>query len=141
TQRQQVVGTATRTVGYAYQNGDLVTLTTPSGQQISYGYANHRITSIAINGNSLLSQAVYSPFGSVHSWVWGNGTSTRRDYDADGRLVTISSSGSTTFTYYPDGTIHTATQDSPSVLSTASAQTTLLPAANSNQLSSVTGQT
>ena len=36
-QKQQVVGSATLSFGYAYQNEQLTTLTTPSGQTVHYG--------------------------------------------------------------------------------------------------------
>ena len=44
----------TITLGYGYNTaGQLVTLTTPSGQQIGYTYSNDRIVGITINGPAL----------------------------------------------------------------------------------------
>jgi RHS repeat-associated protein len=89
----QTVGTVTKSVGYAYTNGDLVSLVTPSGQIVVYGYTNHRITSITVNGTTILSGATYDPFGPATSWTWGNATTTSRTYDQDGnpsQIVTAS---------------------------------------------------
>jgi YD repeat-containing protein len=75
----QTVGTVTKSVGYAYTNSDLTTLTTPSGQKVVYSYnSNHQIVSVSINGTTLLSNATYEPFGAVNGWTWGNGTTYSR---------------------------------------------------------------
>jgi YD repeat-containing protein len=55
TKKQTVAGT-TATVTYGYTNADLTNLTTPTGQKVVYGYnVNHQVTSITINGTTLLS--------------------------------------------------------------------------------------
>lgn len=69
--------------------GRLSTQTYPSGLQISYGYDSQsqgRIASINLNGQPLLSNIAYRPFGAPLSWLWGNGQSYTRSFDADGRL-------------------------------------------------------
>lgn len=38
TQKTHVIGTTSLALSYAYQNGDLVSLTTPSGQTLAYSY-------------------------------------------------------------------------------------------------------
>ena len=43
TGKSQTVGAITKSVGYGYTNGNLTSLTTPSGQTITYGYSNGRI--------------------------------------------------------------------------------------------------
>ena len=80
----QVVGGVTKSVGYTYTNGDLITLVTPSGQTVVYGYTNHRVTSISINGTTLLSSVTYDPFGPATGWTWGNSTTVSRSYTQDG---------------------------------------------------------
>jgi RHS repeat-associated protein len=82
--KSQTVAGVTKTVAYDYIGGDLTGITTPSGQSVTYGYTNHQITSIAINGATLLSGAVYEAFGPLRGWSWGNGTSETRLYDTDG---------------------------------------------------------
>lgn len=86
----QTIGTVTKSVGYAYTTGNLTTLTTPSGQSVTYGYnSNHQVTSVAVNGTTILNNATYEPFGAVHGWTWGNATTSSRSYDTDGRISQI----------------------------------------------------
>lgn len=67
--------------------GRLSTQTYPSGLQISYGYdAQGRIASLNLNGLPLLTNITYRPFGAPKAWLWGNGQSYTRSFDADGRL-------------------------------------------------------
>ena len=90
----QTVGGVSRSVGYIYTNGDLTSLTTPSGQTVTYGYnANHQITSIAVNGTTVLSSVSYEPFGPVDGWTWGNGNAFTRTFDGDGDITGISTTG------------------------------------------------
>ena len=98
TGKGQTIGTVTKSVGYAYTNGDLVSLVTPSGQTIRYSYnSNHQVTGITVNGTVLLSNVTYEPFGQVNGWTWGNGTAVTRTYDTDGKIVSISSAGTKTY--------------------------------------------
>jgi YD repeat-containing protein len=71
--RQQSMG-VTKTVGYAYDSaGRLQTLTLPSGNTIGYGYTDGKITSLTLNGSTtILSNALYQPFGPTSGWTWGN---------------------------------------------------------------------
>jgi RHS repeat-associated protein len=96
-QKTQTVANVTSSVGYTYVNGDLVTLTTPSGQIISYGYANHQINSITVNGTPLLSNVSYEPFGPSRGWTWGNGSNEIRLYDTDGNPSQFTGAESTTY--------------------------------------------
>jgi RHS repeat-associated protein len=83
-------------VGYGYTNADLTSLVTPSNQTIVYGYTNHRVTSITVNGTSLLSGVTYDPFGPPTGWTWGNGSSTvSRAFDEDGNPQQIATAGVT----------------------------------------------
>jgi RHS repeat-associated protein len=84
TGKGQTIGSVTKSVGYGYSNGDLISLVTPSGQTVVYGYTNHRITSITVNGTTILSGVTYDPFGPANAWTWGNGTTVSRTFDADG---------------------------------------------------------
>lgn len=97
--KNQVVGGLTRTVSYGYVNGQLATTTTPSGQMITYGYTNNRITSIQVNGTTVLSNVLYEPFGPVKGWTWGNATLTTRVYNLDGKVTQIASAGTNTYAY------------------------------------------
>jgi RHS repeat-associated protein len=95
TGKGQTIGTVTESVGYAYTNGDLASLITPSGQTVTYTYTNHRVTSIAVNGTTLLSGATYDPFGPANAWTWGNSTAVTRAFDQDGNPSQIVTAGVT----------------------------------------------
>jgi RHS repeat-associated protein len=86
-----VVGSFNESVGYGYTNADLTALVTPAGQSVTYGYnTNHQISSIAVNGTTVLSAVTYEPFGGVNGWTWGNGTSTvSRTFNGDGLISQI----------------------------------------------------
>jgi RHS repeat-associated protein len=100
TNKTQTVGSVTQSVGYGYTSGNLTSLTTPSGQSVTYGYnANHQVTSIAVNGTSVLSGVTYEPLGPLNGWTWGNGTTTTRTFDTDGKITQIVSAGTKTYTY------------------------------------------
>jgi RHS repeat-associated protein len=100
TSQSQTVATATLAVSYGYTNADLTSIVTPSGQAVSYGYnANHQVTSVAVNGVTVLNSATYEPFGPVNGWTWGNGTTASRTYDTDGKVSQIGDSGTKTFSY------------------------------------------
>jgi RHS repeat-associated protein len=103
TSMSQTVGGVARTISYAYTNGDLTTMTTPSGQVITYGYnANHQITSIAANGTTILSNVGYEPFGPPDAWTWGNGTTFKRSFDGDGTITNVTSPGAQESLIYDD---------------------------------------
>jgi RHS repeat-associated protein len=96
TGKGQTVGSVTKSVGYGYTNDDLTSLQTPSGQAVVYGYnSNHQITSITINGTTLLSGATYDPFGPATGWTWGNSTTVSRTYTEDGNPNQIITAGVT----------------------------------------------
>ena len=97
--KSQSVAGVTKSVGYAYVNGDLTTLVTPSGQTVTYTYSNHRVTSIVINSSSLLSSATYEPFGPAHGWTWGNSTAETKTYNFDGNPSQLSALESATYSY------------------------------------------
>jgi RHS repeat-associated protein len=95
----QTVSGVTKSVGYGYSNGDVTTLSTPSGQILTYTYANHQISGITVNSTVLLSNAAYEPFGPVRGWTWGNSTSEVRLHDTDGNQSQLSSVESSTLSY------------------------------------------
>ena len=95
--KTQLAGGTTLSVGYAYNAaGQLERMTTPSGQQIGYGYLNNRIVAITVNGQRLLSGVVALPFGAMGGWQWSNSFFTLRRFDQDGRLSSWEYSGGST---------------------------------------------
>jgi RHS repeat-associated protein len=90
------IGTVTKSVGYGYTNADLTALTTASGQAVTYGYnSNHQVTSIAVNGTTVLQGVTYEPFSGVNGWTWGNGTTVSRTFNGDGLISQIVTAGTT----------------------------------------------
>lgn len=97
--KTQVVGSVSRSVGYGYSGGQLTALTLPSGRVVTYDYTNNQVTGITVDGIAVLSDVTYEPFGPIAGWTWGNGTTTTRDYDLDGKPVTIQSAGASSYSY------------------------------------------
>ncbi len=137
--KTQTIGSQSKTVQYAYTNGQLTSITTPSGQTIGYSYTHGKPTGISVNGQSLLSNVLYSPFGPTRGWTWGNNTLTVREYDQDGQLTTLDSAGLSTYTYHPDGTIASISHDSSANLGLPTGTTNLTVSATSNRIESTTG--
>lgn len=95
----QTVGSVSKTTSYAYANGQRQSMTTPSGQLITYGYTNGKVTSISVNGAILVSNILYDPFGPVRQWTWSNGALSVRTFDQDGKITQIDSAGMKTYAY------------------------------------------
>jgi RHS repeat-associated protein len=98
TSKSQTVGGIAESVGYGYSNGQLATLTTPSGQSVAYSYVNNQVSGISVNGTTLLSGVVYEPFGPARTWTWGNASTEIRLHDTDGNPSQISHVESTSYT-------------------------------------------
>jgi RHS repeat-associated protein len=90
------VGSVNLSIGYAYTNGDLTALVTPSGQAVAYSFnSNHQVTGITVNGTVVLSGVTYEPFGGVNGWTWGDGTTSTRTFNGDGLVSQIVTAGVT----------------------------------------------
>jgi RHS repeat-associated protein len=90
------VGTVNLSVGYGYTDGDRTSLVTPSGQSVTYGFnSNHQVTSVAVNGTTVLSGVTYEPFGGENGWTWGDGTTVSRAFNGDGLISQIVTAGVT----------------------------------------------
>jgi RHS repeat-associated protein len=99
TGKGQTVAGTTLSVGYGYTNGDVTVLTTPSGQTLTYTYADHQITGITVNSTALLASATYEPFGPVRGWSWGNGRTEVRLHDTDGNQSLLTGIESVSLSY------------------------------------------
>jgi RHS repeat-associated protein len=98
--RTQVMGPRTKSTTYQYNSvGQLEQHTLPSGARIGYQYSNGKVSGLTVNGNSLLNQLVYEPFGPIGGWTWGNGTLAVRTFDQDGRVAQVDSAGLKTYSY------------------------------------------
>ena len=91
---------------YTYdQNGNLKTMTYPSGRVITYNYSHGQVVSVQNNSTNLASNINYKPFGGVSSLVhgngiggmsalvYGNGIISTIGYDNQYRISTIQASG------------------------------------------------
>jgi RHS repeat-associated protein len=94
-QKQETVGGKTLTTAWSYYlaSGKLKSMTLPSLAVVGYGWGSGttggRITSMTLNGTSLISNISYFPFGGVTQWTLaqeGNLTDYR-SYDLDGRII------------------------------------------------------
>jgi len=104
------------TLSYQYDSfGRLNQTTYPSGTQITTSYgADGRPNEIRIDGNVLLNNITYHPFGEPESWVWGNGQTYTRSFDLDGRLSTHPVGNDTrALTYDPASRITQTTDTNP----------------------------
>jgi RHS repeat-associated protein len=95
TQKTSVVGSTTLSTLYGYDTaGRLISMTMPSGKQVSYTWSNGQIVALALkrkpNGApaTLVSNIVYFPFGNPMSWTLGDGEAVSRVIDLDGRITT-----------------------------------------------------
>jgi RHS repeat-associated protein len=95
----QTVGSVGKTTSYSYANGLRQSMTTPSGQLITYSYTNGKVTGISVNGTVLVSNILYDPFGPVRQWTWSNGSLSVRTFDQDGKVAQIDSAGLKTYSY------------------------------------------
>lgn len=85
-------------IAYRYNaQGQLDQTTYPSGDVIGYGYSNGKLTSISRNGQPLLSNISFDPFGPVTGWSWGSNSTkdVSRQYDLDGQLTSYTLANAT----------------------------------------------
>jgi RHS repeat-associated protein len=141
TKKTETIGGTSLSVSYAYQNGDLASLTTPSGQSLLYGYnLNGQVSSITLNGTVLINAIQYGPFGPVSEWTWGNGTQTARNYDLDGNITEVDNpGGSSAYTYNDDQTVDSRTDSPESDYSVVGGTTNVAISSASNHVSSSSG--
>jgi YD repeat-containing protein len=98
TSKSQMVSGINLSVSYGYVNAQLTTMTTPSGQAVIFGYTNNQVSSISVNGTTVLSGVAYEPFGPARTWTWGNATTEIRLHDTDGNVSLISALESSSYT-------------------------------------------
>jgi RHS repeat-associated protein len=90
-------------IQYKYLAGNKISdIMTPSGRRISYIYTAGKVTSVKVNGATLVSNIRYAPTG-ISRWTWGTGTDTQIfTTDTDGRITNIRSTGVLDRTYAYD---------------------------------------
>jgi len=95
TQASQTVSGHTDVTTYARSpGGKILSITHPSGDQVSYSYdADGRVSGVSATTSSgittLVSNVTYLPFGPVSSYTLGNGQAVTRTYDANYHLTDL----------------------------------------------------
>ncbi len=96
--------------------GLLLSQSYPDGLQLTFGYsADGRVTRISSNvaaTPTIVSNVLYQPSGgAIYGWLYGNGSGKSLQFDADGRLSGMSTTGvqSAAFTYLNDDSLSTQT--------------------------------
>jgi RHS repeat-associated protein len=75
---------------YTYdQNGNLKTMTYPSGRVITYNLSNDKVTSVLNGAANLATSLTYKPFGGLSSLTYGNGIVGSISYDNQYRVTSI----------------------------------------------------
>jgi RHS repeat-associated protein len=75
---------------YIYdQNGNLKTMTYPSGRVITYTLSNDKVTAVLNNAANLATNISYKPFGEFSSLTYGNGLTGSISYDNQYRITGI----------------------------------------------------
>ena len=85
---------------YTYdQNGNMKTMTYPSGKVITYNYANDRATSVLNGATAVATNITYKPFGGMSAITYGNGQTGSLTYDTQYHLATLTTGTFQNLTY------------------------------------------
>jgi RHS repeat-associated protein len=86
---------------YTYdQNGNLKTITYPSGRVITYTLSNDKVIGVLNNAANLATNISYKPFGGISLLTYGNGLAGSTSYDNQYRVTAITA-GSVMSLSYP----------------------------------------
>ncbi|MCK9420712.1 MAG: RHS domain-containing protein [Nitrospirae bacterium] len=100
TKETKVIDSHTYITQYTYdQNGNLKTMTYPSGRVITYNYTNDRAVSVLNNAATLATSINYKPFGGMSGLMYGNGIVGTIGYDNQYRITNIQTSGTMNLSY------------------------------------------
>ena len=90
----KVIDSVNYVTQYTYdQNGNLKTMTYPSGKVITYNYTNDRAVSVLNGAATIASNITYKPFGGMSSLTYGNGLAGTISYDNQYRVTGITAAG------------------------------------------------
>jgi len=100
TKETKVISGHTYITQYTYdQNGNVKTMTYPSGKVIDYHYTNDRVDLVK-NGAAILATSIqYKPFGGMSAITYGNGLASSIGYDTQYRLSSLATSTFQNLTY------------------------------------------
>jgi len=89
---------------YTYiMNGNVKTVTYPSGRVITYNYANNNVSGVLNNGATLASTISYLPFSGITNLSYGNALTRTIGYDNQYRIATIQAGSLQSLGYGHDG--------------------------------------
>lgn len=71
-------------VGFGYTNGNLTSVTYPSGRVVSYGHVGGYLRSAKVDGAVLVKNISQHPSGKVQGWTWASGATYKRSRTKDG---------------------------------------------------------
>ena len=111
----KVIDTVTYVTQYTYDmNGNMKTMTYPSGKVITYNYTNDKTVSVLNGAANLASSITYKPFGGMNAITYGNGLSGTIGYDNQYRISSITTGAvlSLSYTGYDNNGNITAITDS-----------------------------
>ena len=85
---------------YTYdQNGNLKTMTYPSGRVITYNLSNDKVIGVLNNAANLATNISYKPFGGMSSLTYGNGLTQSIGYDNQYRITSMVTGAVTNLSY------------------------------------------
>ena len=88
---------------YTYdQNGNLKTMTYPSGRVITYNTSNDNVVNVLNNAANLATNINYKPFGGMTSITYGNSLTGTISYDNQYRITGITAGTIMNLTYADD---------------------------------------
>jgi RHS repeat-associated protein len=111
----KVIDTHTYVTQYTYdQNGNMKTMTYPSGKVITYNYTHNKVSSVQNNAAYLALNIEYRPFTGSSSFMYGNGIPATIAKDNQYRIMSIVTGTAMNLSYslYDDnGNIRTITDN------------------------------
>ena len=85
---------------YTYdQNGNMKTMTYPSGKVITYNYSNDKAVSVLNGAANIATNVAYKPFGGISAITYGNGLTSTIGYDTQYRLSSLTTGTFQNLTY------------------------------------------
>ena len=110
----KIINSYTYITQYTYdQNGNVKTITYPSGRVITYNYTNDKVSGVLNNSTAIASNINYLPFGGRMAITYGNGISSNFGYDSKYRISSIVTGTyqNLTYTYDYNDNIKTITNN------------------------------
>jgi len=96
----KVIDTVTYVTQYTYDmNGNMKTMTYPSGKVITYNYTNDRAVSVLNGVANFAYNITYKPFGGMNAITYGNNLNGNIGYDNQYRISSITAGAALSLSY------------------------------------------